>query len=176
MSKFLAILNLLLVGGVLTAQDSKPLPAPSSPGKAIEGAARASARDRVKTGLVEILSDPQGLDFGPYLKEILSRVRGNWYAHIPEEASAKKGRLAIEFAVLKDGKLASMKLVATSGDVSLEIGQPGTGFEARTPCPDYPSRSADLISRSAFGSITTRTRPISIKRGPILLTPSSMLS
>ena len=47
----------------------------------------------------------------------------NWYNIIPEEARAplmKKGKVAIEFAILKDGKIAGMKIVGPSGDVSLD--------------------------------------------------------
>ena len=71
-------------------------------------------------GALEILSDTQGVDFGPYLQRILQDVRENWYHLIPESAEMKKGKLAIEFAITKDGKVADMRLVATSGDVALD--------------------------------------------------------
>ena len=71
-------------------------------------------------GNLEVLSDTQGVDFGPYLSRVLDAVRRNWYILIPEEARAplmKRGKLAIEFVILPDGKIAGMKLVAPSGDV-----------------------------------------------------------
>ena len=67
-------------------------------------------------GALDILSDTQGVDFGPYLQRILQDVKDNWYHLIPESAEMKKGKLAIEFAITKDGKVADMRLVASSGD------------------------------------------------------------
>jgi TonB family protein len=89
-------------------------------------------------GNLEILSDTQGVDFGPYLQRILQDVRDNWYHLIPESAEMKKGKLAIEFAITKDGKVADMRLVATSGDASLD--RPAWGsITASNPFPPLPS-------------------------------------
>jgi TonB family protein len=89
-------------------------------------------------GNLEILSDTQGVDFGPYLQRILQDVRDNWYHLIPESAEMKKGKLAIEFAITKDGKVADMKLVATSGDAALD--RPAWGsITASDPFPPLPT-------------------------------------
>src|SRR5215813_1190863 len=71
------------------------------------------------TGSVEILTDTQGVDFGPYLTNLLPRIRENWYKLIPSDAKTKKGRLAIKFAIQKNGQISGMQLVASSGDISL---------------------------------------------------------
>ncbi len=86
-------------------------------------------------GPIEILSDSLGVDFGPYLQTVLKSVKQNWYNLIPESARAplmKKGKVVIEFAILKDGRIggmnlvegfprvAGMKLVESTGDVSLD--------------------------------------------------------
>jgi len=89
-------------------------------------------------GALDILSDTQGVDFGPYLQRLLQDVRQNWYHLIPESAEMKKGKLAIEFAITRDGKVADMKLVATSGDVALD--RPAWGsITASNPFPPLPS-------------------------------------
>jgi TonB family protein len=89
-------------------------------------------------GALDILSDTQGVDFGPYLQRILQDVRENWYHLIPESAEMKKGKLAIEFAITKDGKVADMRLVASSGDVALD--RPAWGsITASNPFPPLPS-------------------------------------
>jgi TonB family protein len=89
-------------------------------------------------GPFEILSDTQGVDFGPYLQRILEDVRQNWYHLIPESAEMKKGKLAIEFAISKDGKVAQMQLVRTSGDSALD--RPAWGsITASNPFPPLPS-------------------------------------
>ncbi len=127
----------LIASPFLAAQNSKPLPAPASPGKAIQDAAQASAHDLTqdrpkggavetlygaegKSGNVEILTDTQGVNFGPYLKDVLATVRKNWYALIPADAKTKKGKLAVEFAIHKDGSITNLHLAAASGDVSLD--------------------------------------------------------
>ncbi|HEX3821742.1 MAG TPA: TonB family protein [Candidatus Sulfotelmatobacter sp.] len=92
-------------------------------------------------GALDILSDTQGVDFGPYLERILQDVKYNWYHLIPESAEMKKGKLAIEFAITKDGKVADMKLVSGSGDVALD--RPAWGaITASNPFPPLPSEFA----------------------------------
>ncbi|MGO9520472.1 MAG: TonB family protein [Candidatus Korobacteraceae bacterium] len=130
----------------------------SSPGSQIQQSADAVASRRGGTtygggdygmgpggsartlGNLEVLSDTQGVDFGPYLSRVLEAVRRNWYILIPEEARAplmKRGRLAIEFVILQDGKVAGMKLVSPSGDVSLDRAAWGgiTGSNPFAPLP-----------------------------------------
>jgi TonB family protein len=89
-------------------------------------------------GNLEILSDTQGVDFGPYLQRILEDVRENWYRLIPESAEMKKGKLAIEFAITKDGRVADMRLIATSGDTALDRAAWG-GITGSNPFPPLPS-------------------------------------
>jgi TonB family protein len=92
-------------------------------------------------GNLEVLSDTQGVDFGPYLSRVLDAVRRNWYTLIPEEARAplmKRGKLAIEFVILPDGKVAGMKLIAPSGDVSLDRAAWG-GITASNPFSPLPN-------------------------------------
>jgi TonB family protein len=74
-------------------------------------------------GPVEILTDTQGVDFGSYLQKVVQDVKRNWYQMIPESAMPpikRRGKLAIEFAIRKDGKVSNMMLKATSGDTPLD--------------------------------------------------------
>lgn len=128
-----------------------------SPGSAIEQAARASAMTRgggaggdyglgmgspssgIRSNL-DILSDTQGVDFGPYLARVLHAVRNNWYNLIPEIARApmmKRGKVSIEFAILKTGQIAGMRLVGSSTDVALDRAAWG-GITASNPFPPLP--------------------------------------
>jgi TonB family protein len=127
-----------------------------SAGQAIQQAAQGAAANRAagggqegdfglgtgahgrQQGALDILSDTQGVDFGPYLQRILQDVKENWYHLIPESAEMKKGKLAIEFAITKDGKVADMRLIATSGDVALD--RPAWGsITASNPFPPLPN-------------------------------------
>jgi TonB family protein len=115
---------------------------PMTAGSAIEQAARAAAANRggysgsggnyglglgrqptAAMGPMDILSDTMGVDFSPYLSRVLQNVRENWYNLIPEVARApimKQGKVTIEFAIEKNGQIAGMRLVSSSGDVALD--------------------------------------------------------
>jgi len=130
---------------------------PMSAGSAIQEATRAAAARRGagqqgaggdfglgtgahgrQMGNLDVLSDTMGVDFGPYLQRVLHDVKQNWYNAIPESAQMKKGRLSIEFAITKDGKVAGMKLVAPSGDIPLDRAA-WAGITASDPFPPLPS-------------------------------------
>jgi TonB family protein len=135
-----AILVAMLSGALLAAQDSKPFPAPASPGNAIQDSAQASVHDiphPLAPGL-EILTDTRGVDFGPYLLGVKSRVQKNWYNLIPANAVSKKGKLLIEFKIRPDGGVADMKLASASGDVSLDRAA-WAGISSAGPFPHLPS-------------------------------------
>ena len=94
----------------------------------------------VRMGPMEITTDTQGVDFGPYLQRVLHDVKEHWYQIIPESAMApllKKGEVSIEFAILKDGKVAGMRYVSGSGDVALDRAAYG-GITASNPFPPLP--------------------------------------
>jgi TonB family protein len=144
-------------GGSMTRNNS-PFGAAMSAGSSIQEAARATAGGRISggggdygTGInreggsvgsnLDILSDTQGVDFGPYLERVLHVVRINWYNLIPEIARPpmmKSGKVSIEFAIQSDGKIAGMRLVGPSGDVALDRAAWG-GITASNPFPPLPS-------------------------------------
>ena len=96
------------------------------------------ARPEAQYGRIALLTDTQGVNFGPYLKKASTTIRENWYRLIPESAQRTKGNLAIEFAIEKDGKVSRMKLVASSGDPALD--QPAwAAIAASNPFPALPA-------------------------------------
>lgn len=126
-----------------------------SAGSAVQEAARAAAAGRAgaqgqggdfglgtgahgrQVGNLEILSDTQGVDFGPYLQRVLHDVRENWYSLIPESAQMKHGNLVIEFAIMKDGSVQGLRIVMTSNDVALDRPAYGSITES-DPFPPLP--------------------------------------
>ena len=124
-----------------------PKPAPTQPsfgnpnqsaGDAIRQAARDAAREHgsggdygqnaplahqgLNTG-VEVISDTQGVDFGPYLRRILGDIKRTWIPQIPEEARPplnKQGETLIRFTILPDGRIAAMSLDASSQDSAID--------------------------------------------------------
>jgi hypothetical protein len=109
-------------------------------------------------GVIEILSDPLGVDFGPYLRQLHKDVKKKWLKGIHESEKVRKGKLAIEFAIRKDGDVAEMKLVATSGDVALAIVRLGTLSEHPIRFTLCPASSPGLTLRYGFAFITTQRR------------------
>ncbi len=143
-----------------------------SAGSAIEQAARAALANRgggfggddgnyglgqgrqptEALGPMDVLSDTMGVDFGPYLARVLHDVKMNWYNLIPEAARAplmKKGKVSIEFAILKDGRVGGMVLDGSSGDVALDRAAWG-GITASNPFPPLPNEFGGQYLRLRF--------------------------
>jgi TonB family protein len=99
-----------------------------------------------------ILSDTQGVDFGPYLARIVRVVRENWYAVMPESARlGEKGRVDIQFAILRDGQVPELDLVLSSGSGALD-GAAHAAIHASVPFPPLPDeyKGSDLKLRFIF--------------------------
>jgi len=132
---------------------------PMSAEKAIQQAARAAAESKARfpgdsgdlglgqrqptarMGPMEITTDTQGVDFGPYLQRVLHDVREHWYELIPQSAMPpllKRGKVSIEFAITKNGQVAGMRYVSGSGDVALDRAAYG-GITASNPFQPLPS-------------------------------------
>jgi len=147
-----------------TPPQSRPVPnfnTQMTAGSAIEQAERAAAENRGHYGgqgnagdyglsqgrsgakaldQAEILTDTMGVDFGPYLTRITQIVRQNWYSLMPPSVYPpilKQGKLAIEFVILKDGKVSGMAVRTSSGDVPLDRAAWGS-ITASTPFPPLP--------------------------------------
>jgi hypothetical protein len=85
----------------------------------------ASVTQHATAGGVEILTDTQGVDFGPWLKNWHSVTERTWKPLIPAEVNPpklEKGTVAIRFKVLPNGQLmsGSMVLEGRTGYVALD--------------------------------------------------------
>jgi TonB family protein len=144
-------------------QSNRPVPnfnTSMTAGSAIEQAERAAAESRGHYGSgasgdyglsqgrsaakamqqAEILTDTMGVDFGPYMTRIVQIVRQNWYNIMPPSVYPpirKQGKLALEFVILKDGKVSGMTLHTPSGDVALDRAAWGS-ITASNPFPPLP--------------------------------------
>ena len=74
----------------------------------------------------EIQFDTKGVEFGPWIRRFIARVKSNWF--IPLAAMSMKGHVVITFNVHKDGTLTDLAVVG--------------------PCPIEPFNNA------AFGALT----------------------
>lgn len=94
-----------------------------------------------KTGSnLELLSDPQGVDFRPYLIRVLAAVRRNWFAVIPESARMgnQRGRVLVQFAIDRSGKVPKLVISVPSGAQPLDRAAVA-GISASNPFPPLPA-------------------------------------
>jgi TonB family protein len=88
---------------------------------------------------LELLSDPLGVDFKPYLIQVLALVRRNWMAVMPESARfGQRGRTVVQFAIDRNGRIPKVAIVTPSGTTGLDRAAVA-GLTASVPFPPLPS-------------------------------------
>ncbi len=88
---------------------------------------------------LQLLSDAQGVDFKPYLIQILSIVRRNWLAIIPESARmGRRGKVLLQFIVNRQGYVPKLVIAMPSGTEAFDKAAVA-GVSASTPLPTFPS-------------------------------------
>jgi TonB family protein len=87
---------------------------------------------------LELLSDPMGVDFKPYLIQILARVRKNWFAVIPESARmGNRGVVLLQFIIDHEGQVPKLVIAMPSGAESLDRAAVAS-ISASVPFPPLP--------------------------------------
>lgn len=94
---------------------------------------------------LELLSDPKGVNFQPYMLQVLAAVRRNWFAVYPESARmGLRGKVEAQFAIAKDGSIP--KLVIVLHSVPALERAAVAGIDASHPFPPFPAEySGDHI-------------------------------
>jgi TonB family protein len=101
----------------------------------------ASNSSSAAANAAEILTDTMGVDFGPYMSQLLKGIRQNWYSIMPPSVyrpTSKQGKVSIEFNVLPDGKVKNMKIDDHSGDISMDRAAWGS-ITMSAPFPALPA-------------------------------------
>jgi TonB family protein len=95
---------------------------------------------------LELLSDPKGVNFQPYLLQVLAAVRRNWFAVYPESARmGLRGKVEAEFVIAKDGSVP--KLVIVQHSIPALERAAVAGIDASHPFPPFPAEySGDHIA------------------------------
>jgi TonB family protein len=87
---------------------------------------------------VELLSDPMGVDFKPYLIRVLTAVRRNWFAVIPESARlGRQGKVVVQFSINRGGGVPKLVIAMPSGTEALDRAAVA-GISASNPFPPLP--------------------------------------
>jgi TonB family protein len=88
---------------------------------------------------LQLMSDPMGVDFKPYLIRILALVRQNWFAVIPESARlGNRGLVQLQFIIDRDGQVPKLVIATPSGSESLDRAAVA-GISASVPFPPLPN-------------------------------------
>ena len=88
---------------------------------------------------LELKSDPMGVDFRPYMVQVLAAVRRNWFAVYPEAARlGQRGQVKLEFAIAKDGKVVKVIISTESGAKALDQSAIAA-ISASNPMPQLPT-------------------------------------
>lgn len=88
---------------------------------------------------LELLSDPKGIDFRPYLIQVLAAVKRNWQAVLPESARlGRQGRTAIQFSINRLGGVPKLVIAFPSGTEALDRAAVA-GISASNPFPPLPA-------------------------------------
>lgn len=70
---------------------------------------------------LELMSDPMGVDFKPYLIQILALVRKNWFAVIPQSARlGNRGTTELQFIIDRNGDVPKLVIATPSGSEALD--------------------------------------------------------
>jgi TonB family protein len=127
----------------VVSDDNQSQPLPALPGSIAGNGAPHTA--------VELQSDPQGIDFRPYLAQILAIVRANWRHVIPESArmGQLRGRTVIEFIVNRDGSIPKLVTAESSGSEPLDRAAVA-GLSMSNPLPPLPAGFKGFQVRLAF--------------------------
>jgi TonB family protein len=103
-----------------------------STGAAPSGDAGASA-------IPQLLSDPQGVDFKPYLLQVRALVLRRWLSVVPESARlGRQGQVVIHFVIDRRGGVPKLVIEAPSG-ISAFDRAAVAGIQASLPFPPLPS-------------------------------------
>jgi TonB family protein len=133
------------------------------PDTSVSGAIRQAARSESAGGLVvgdfgasgpginlppspgsqgsnmQLLTDPQGVDFRPYLMRILASVKQHWLSVMPESVKlGRRGKVAIQFSISRDGQVPKLVIAEFSGTEALDRAAVA-GISASVPFPPLPS-------------------------------------
>lgn len=88
---------------------------------------------------LELKSDPMGVDFRPYLLQVLAAVRRNWFAVYPEAARlGQRGQVVLQFAIENQGTVAKIIFSPASGSKALDQAAVAA-ISASNPLPPLPT-------------------------------------
>ena len=93
-----------------------------------------------KGGPIEVLSDTNGFNIRPYVKQVVARVKATWFPLVPSAAYrpfVEVGHVSVDFRLKKDGQIADIKYHDTSGNSGFDRAAYGA-IRSSNPLPPLP--------------------------------------
>ena len=128
------------------------IPRPVRPGQ---------ANDSTQSGTrlaADILSDTQGVDFGPYMRQALSMIRKLWFSSLPQwvaQTSNSQTDTVIRFTISRDGRISAMELVDSAHQIEVDR----AAWGSIVGVGHLPSLPSDFNGPSLTLSIQFRVKP-----------------
>ena len=90
-------------------------------------------------GGIQLLTNPEGVDFRPYLIQVMAAIRRNWFAVYPEAAkTGMRGEVIVQFRVARQGLVA--KVVFNGQSQSRPLNEAAvSAISASNPFPPLPT-------------------------------------
>ena len=129
----------------------------SSEDVSVAGSALSDGRPKSN---LQLLSDPQGVDFKPYLVQVLTAVRRNWLAVIPESAHmGRRGQVLIQFIIDRHGAVPKLVIATPSGTEAFDRAAVA-GVSMSNPFPPLPAgyQGDQIRLQLAFSYNSIRSR------------------
>ncbi|HXZ31879.1 MAG TPA: TonB family protein [Terriglobales bacterium] len=92
---------------------------------------------RVQSSLT-LIGDPMGVDFSPYLKDLMEAIRKNLMSSVSKLRVSQPKDVTVELAVSKDGTISGMKIASSSGNEALDRATQD-GITSSAPLPTLPA-------------------------------------
>jgi TonB family protein len=117
------------------------------------GGIRVPSAPGLQGSAIELKSDPMGVDFRPYLSQILAAVRRNWMNVMPESVLrlGRRGKTAILFRISRTGGVTKLVIAVPSGSEPLDRAAVA-GISASVPFPPLPAdfKGEDIVLQFNF--------------------------
>ncbi len=118
------------------------------------------ADDPASVGNMQLMSDPQGVDFKPYMLQVLATVRRNWFNIIPPIArTGRPGLVQVQFIINKKGEVPKLVIASGSGTPAFDRAAVAS-ISASYPFPPLPAEypGAEIRLQLAFSYNLARAR------------------
>jgi TonB family protein len=116
--------------------------------------------DPTSVGNMQLLSDPQNIDFKPYMLQVLNLVRRQWFAVIPQIArTGRQGIVVLQFSIDRRGQVPKLVIANTSGTPAFDQAAVAS-VSASNPFPTLPNdyRGTEIRLQLAFSYNVPRVR------------------